>query len=95
MNNRPTVSIKELEAIMVFLEQEGNCIETMFGEYQACITELLTVGIMSGEVHNSLVFYLQSAEILRDKFNLLTEIACEQITMLRSVVEESDERALY
>lgn len=95
MNNRPTVSIEELEAIKIYLEQEGNCIETMFGEYQACIAELLATGIMSGEVHNSLVFYLQSAEILRDKFNLLAEIASEQIIMFQSTIEESDEKALY
>lgn len=95
MSNRPTVSIEELNAMKIYLEQEGDCIETMFREYKASIDELLTAGIMSGEVHNSLVFYLQSAEILKNKFYRLTEIACEQMTILQSAVEKSDEMALY
>lgn len=95
MDNRPTVSIEELEAVKAYLAQEGSYMETMFCEYKECIAELLTTGIISGEVHNSLVFYLQSAEIMTDKFKILGEMACEQVTILQTAVTESDETILF
>ncbi len=95
MDNRPTVSIEELDAIKIYLEQEGSYMETMFCEYKECIAELLATGILSGEVHNSLIFYLQSAEILTKKFKILAEMGCEQVTILQTAVAESNETILY
>lgn len=95
MSNRPILSVNELEMVRSYIAQEGEYVETMFREYNACITELLAKGITSGEVHNSLILYIQSAEILKGKFKMLSELACEQVRVMQVIVEESDATVLY
>lgn len=95
MENVPMISVEELAEIKNYVIENGVHLETILAEYKVCMKELLEYGIVAGEVHDSLVLFMQSAERLTDKFNMLSTMINEKIDLLGTVIVENDIKNIY
>ena len=95
MDEKPKMSVEELEGIKEYFNQKGSDMEEMLEEYQMCITSLLENGIPAGEVHDAMEIFLESTKLLNHKFQMLSTTAQEVVTGMQNVVNESDNAILY
>lgn len=95
MENVPMISVEELAEIKNYVIENGAHLETILAEYKVCMKELLEYGIVAGEVHDSLVLVMQSAERLTDKFNMLSTMINKKIDLLETAIVENDIKNIY